>query len=89
MYGHTGEEREHSFSPYRRGGPFVIYLLHNIIVLSYLGLLGPFPTLHHSCGAGCDALRLPKEVVCTNTGAQVDFENAPRVLHLAVSCVPF
>ena len=25
-----------------------------------------------------------KEVVYTNTGAQVDSENAPRVLHLAV-----
>ena len=47
----------------------------------------------HSCGARCRShatdqrtaqLRLPKELVYTNTGAQVDFENAPRVLYLAV-----
>ena len=57
-------------------------------------VLTPIVRLHHnlchSCGAGCcshttddqgTVLRLPREVVYTNTGAQVDSENAPRVLH--------
>jgi hypothetical protein len=57
------------------------------------------PQVASSCGTGCcshtiDDQRtahsgLPKEVVCTNMGAQVDIENAPRVLHLAVSMVTF
>ena len=50
-------------------------------------------SLHYSCGVGChshtsDDQRAahsgyPKEVVYTNTGAQVDSENAPRVLYFA------
>ena len=44
--GHTGEERELSH-PYPRR-TFVLYQLHNTIILSYLGLLGPFPTFRHN-----------------------------------------
>ena len=56
----------------------VLACLHHVIAVE-LGCCS------HTADDQRTALRLPREVVYTNTGAQVDSEKAPRVLHLAGS----